>query len=82
MRGHLSHLRDAGNAWGEKDTENMERTTFEKQLAAGKLSGVYLLDGNEEYLKQRALHRMIDTVCENAWRNSTAQSWRIPPPMI
>ncbi|MBR1685295.1 MAG: DNA polymerase III subunit delta [Clostridia bacterium] len=51
----------------------MERTTFEKQLAAGKLSGVYLLDGNEEYLKQRALHRMIDTVCENALKelNST-----------
>ncbi len=41
----------------------MDRKELEKQIAGNRLSGVYLLDGTEEYLKQKALKAMIDAVC-------------------
>lgn len=37
----------------------MDRKELEKQIQAGKVNGVYLLDGTDEYLKQRALKNMI-----------------------
>ncbi len=42
----------------------MERRELEKQIQGHHLSGVYLFDGTEEYLKKKALNDMIRLVCE------------------
>ena len=42
----------------------MDRKELDRQIQKGHLSGVYLLDGTEEYLKKKALNEMIRTVCE------------------
>lgn len=51
----------------------MERRELEKQIQKRHLSGAYLLDGTEEYLKKKALNDMIRIVCEGGMEelNST-----------
>lgn len=51
----------------------MERRELEKQIQGRHVGGVYLFDGTEEYLKQRALSDMIRVVCEGGMEelNST-----------
>ena len=56
----------------------MDRHELEKQIQAHTLSGVYLLDGTEEYLKQTALKAMIRSVCEEGLEDLNASSLSNP----